>query len=1075
VEGHQRDGIQEAGEPGLAGVTVSLYAPDGTTLLARAVTDAAGDYYFSSGSGTNTASAIYGISSLQPNTTGYIVRLDKAADYATGGALAGLVPTQANAGSDPSVNSKGQLVGGFDQATFNTAGVGASDHTHDFGFTTPAGLSGYVYVDANKNGVKDAGDGAVAGVAITLKDAGGSTVVSTTTAGDGSYSFTGLTPGTYSVFEGATPLYAEATNNVGTVNGGPSGTAPAGKDEIDNVQLGPGQSGTNYDFGEQTGSLAGTVYVDVNQNGVLDGGDTRLSGVQVTLTGTDLNGNALASQTTTTDASGNYAFTGLVNGTYTITEAATPLYAEASNTPGTLGGSVSGDTISGISLAGNNDTGSGYKFGEQTGGLAGTVYVDVNKNGVLDGGDKRLSGVQVTLTGTDINGKALASQTTTTDASGNYAFSGLVNGTYAVTEAATPLYAEATNTPGTRGGIVSGDVISGISLAGNSDTGTGYNFGEQTGSLAGTVYVDVNKNGVLDGGDTRLANVQMTLTGTDVNGNALASQTTTTDASGNYSFTGLVNGSYTLTEAATPLYAEATNTPSTLGGTVAGDTITGIGLAGNADNGSGYNFGEQGGSLAGFVYVDANDNGVKDPGETSIPGVTLTLMGTDNRGNPILLTTTAAPDGSYRFVGLPAGSFKVTETQPPGIFDGKNAVGTVNGKPDGSLASPIADVISNITLAAGDDSINNYFGELLPASLSGVVFTDLNGNGVQDPGDPGLGGVVMTLQGTDDLGDPVNLTVTTGPDGSYHFDNLRPGNYALTETRPTGFINGQNAIGSQGGSANGSKFTISVISGVTGVSNNFGNLAIGDVPGFASAVVIPPVSAPPTDPTAVGKAYLLDSGLTSGPNGALANQVRFVNGLYHNLLGRAPDVAGVNAWVSLLQAGISRSYVAEAIYVSPEHRGLQVDRFYQTFFHRNADPAGRSAFVLYFLAGASETDVARTFLTSAEYQAGHPSDGAFVTGLYTDVLGRAPDPTGLAQGQQFLQQSGGQATLAQSFLTSAEADTNVLDSYYANYLNRTPDPQGQAALLALLVSGHTSQEKIAVAFLASDEYFNGTH
>jgi hypothetical protein len=62
-------------------------------------------------------------------------------------------------------------------------------------------------------------------------------------------------------------------------------------------------------------------------------------------------------------------------------------------------------------------------------------------------------------------------------------------------------------------------------------------------------------------------------------------------------------------------------------------------------------------------------------------------------------------------------------------------------------------------------------------------------------------------------------------------------------------------------------------------------------------------------------------------------QSLFVNGLYHDLLGRAADQGGINLWVSWLQAGVSRAQVVQAFYQSAEHRGLQVDHLYQALMH----------------------------------------------------------------------------------------------------------------------------------------------
>lgn len=69
------DGIQDAGESPISGVTVELY--QGGTLIRTAVTDANGGYYFSSGPGTSTANQIYLISQLDPNST-YEIRIPNA-------------------------------------------------------------------------------------------------------------------------------------------------------------------------------------------------------------------------------------------------------------------------------------------------------------------------------------------------------------------------------------------------------------------------------------------------------------------------------------------------------------------------------------------------------------------------------------------------------------------------------------------------------------------------------------------------------------------------------------------------------------------------------------------------------------------------------------------------------------------------------------------------------------------------------------------------------------------------------------------------------------------------------------
>ncbi len=126
-----RNGVQDPNEVPLAGVTVQLFSPAGA-LLGTAITDVDGGYYFSSGPGTNTISAIYNIAGLTFNTAGFEVRID-----VTQVALTGLFLTIPNNDGSPDGDfrdSDGILQGTIAVATFNTGGPGDNNHTYDFGF-----------------------------------------------------------------------------------------------------------------------------------------------------------------------------------------------------------------------------------------------------------------------------------------------------------------------------------------------------------------------------------------------------------------------------------------------------------------------------------------------------------------------------------------------------------------------------------------------------------------------------------------------------------------------------------------------------------------------------------------------------------------------------------------------------------------------------------------------------------------------------------------------------------------------------------------------------------------------------
>jgi hypothetical protein len=245
------------------------------------------------------------------------------------------------------------------------------------------------------------------------------------------------------------------------------------------------------------------------------------------------------------------------------------------------------------------------------------------------------------------------------------------------------------------------------------------NFGELLpASLSGFVYDDANDNGervpapttsssgkplVADPG---LANVTVSLTGTDDLGNAVQ-RTAVTGADGSYSFTGLRPGTYALTETPPQGFIDGQTTAGTQGGTASNHQITDIVMS-QGVSGLNNNFGElQEASVGGFVYLDANQNGVLDPGEPGIGGTELNLTGTDDRGNAVQQTQFTGADGSYNFTGLRAGNYTITETQPIGYLQGINSLGNLGGTQSGDQFF--------LALGQGQAGLNYNFGEFLPA------------------------------------------------------------------------------------------------------------------------------------------------------------------------------------------------------------------------------------------------------------------------------------------------------------------------------------------------------------------------
>ncbi len=338
-------------------------------------------------------------------------------------------------------------------------------------------------------------------------------------------------------------------------------------------------------------------------------------------------------------------------------------------------------------------------------------------------------------------------------------------------------------------------------------------------TLSGTVFEDLNTDNHQETGEPGIGSVALTLYALDDNGDYVATgKTATTDANGDYQFTGLLPGTYRVVETQPVGYSSVGATAGTVGGATRGvvttvDELSSINLDGG-DNSVHNNFAEvRLAEISGYVYVDANNNGVYDANEVPIAGVQLTLL--DANGNPTGLTATTDQSGFYRFENLTPGTYCVAEAQPAGYYDGLDTPGTAGG-----VAQNPGDEIDAIPLASGVNAKDYNFGELLPASISGRVYADLNNNSSLDSGEPLLADVTIYL--VDGAGNQIAST-TTDADGKYAFVDLKPGVYGVQEIQPANYLEGGDVVGSAGGALDGPDRILNaqLDSGVNGVNYDF--------------------------------------------------------------------------------------------------------------------------------------------------------------------------------------------------------------------------------------------------------------
>jgi hypothetical protein len=196
----------------------------------------------------------------------------------------------------------------------------------------------------------------------------------------------------------------------------------------------------------------------------------------------------------------------------------------------------------------------------------------------------------------------------------------------------------------------------------------------------------------------------------------------------------------------------------------------------------------------------------------------------------------------------------------------------------------------------------------------------------------------------------------------------------------------------------------------------------------------------------------------------------FVRAQYLAILGREPEATGLAFWVTQLQAGMTHQQLTESLWNCNEQRGDEVDRYYQTFFHGAGDPAGRADWIQQLQSGLDESSVIQGFLTSPEYQMLHPTDASFVQALYSDLLGRAGETSGVTYWQNLLQAGAGRADLAMGFLNSDEAHGVAVDTYFTMYLERADNPAEKVYWLNQFKSNELTYASGALGFLDSQEF-----
>jgi serine-aspartate repeat-containing protein C/D/E len=623
-----------------------------------------------------------------------------------------------------------------------------------------AKLGNYVWLDDNGNGLQDISEVGVNGVKVELYGDNGNLISSTVTGDDfstavtevGYYQFAGLKAGNYHVKFVAPTNYQFTTQDVGGSDANDSDADALGLSQT--VPLAAGESNQTIDAGiYQKASLGDRVWLDCNGNGVQDGSEVGVANVTVNLIGGGADGKIATTgdntmvMTTTTNASGNYAFVDL--------------------TPGVE------YQVQFVPL-------SGYSFTTANAGGNDTLDSDAQPTAGPDFGKTQV----VTLSSGENNptldaGLTPVCRPVTFDFSGSSATDGCDGNTRTYTDALTGVSVTASAFSQTKGTNTWQDAWLGAYSGGLGVTDS------SEGSGSGNTHTvdNVGRNNYVVLQFSQSVKLDQAYLGYVVNdsdmqvwiGNSATSITSMSNS---------VLSSMSFSEVNTTTLSSARWADLNAGG-VTGNVVI---IAADTTDTSPEDYFKVDkvavcapdcgppvakASLGNLVWEDKNYNGVQDGGdEKGIANVTVKLL--NSAGTVVLATTTTNDTGTYEFKNLNPGDYKVQVVAPSGYYVTKQNVGDDISDSDIKSSGITTDVIS---LSAGENDTSWDAGLYRKACVGNKVWEDWNHNNVQDSGENGIGNIKVQLMNA--TGTSVLATTYTDSNGNYKFSNLNPGDYVL--------------------------------------------------------------------------------------------------------------------------------------------------------------------------------------------------------------------------------------------------------------------------------------------------------
>lgn len=638
------------------------------------------------------------------------------------------------------------------------------------GVVTSVEVTIAAFYDSSEDGVRGTYERDIPGVKVEVLAQDMVTIIAEgETNQDGLLSFKALAQGSYFLRFTLPENYAFTNKSINhSINDSLIGNTNDITSTSELITLGEGSKNQFGVGATKVGSLIGRAWYDANSNGIMDSDEHGQANVQISLVPKKTTD---STHSVITNSDGYYSFQGIRSGSYDLIVSAPEdvmftrysAVGRENRSIFTSEGMSTGSKLFEI-IPGKKEDNINIGFVSDA-VVSGIVFIDANYNGIKDENEIGLENAKLTIEKVATNDVVAQ---TTSDENGMFRFGSLRGNTYrirAVLPDSNIVFSKIVDAPNanrmSERGISDGFYLGDAETL-NFNVGTVY-----LGSISGVVYFDDNYTGNLTVDNRRASGLAVLMK----NEKNETLQKVQTDKNGAYLFSGVLPGIYTI-EMATArgsVFVIKKGTTSIISTTSAYGTTSPIVIE-MADDVDGINGGLiTPSTVKGFVYSDENDNGIQDESEGGYHGFDVILL--NEHGEEFASTQTNA-SGHYTFANLMPGSYQVKyilkENERFGVND------------------EFSDLSALFSIQSGHTHTVPSVGALRYAKFSGTAFEDTNGNGTMDHSDALLANVTVTL--TPSRNDLVPIVVSTDSQGLFNISHLRPDDYTLTVSLPSGMV-----------------------------------------------------------------------------------------------------------------------------------------------------------------------------------------------------------------------------------------------------------------------------------------------